>query len=97
MPPKVEAGGRPRSDSTPASFPELPVPQPVDTWSRGMHMQLTFEDCPADFNACAILIQAVKCTKGRTLDFLTEHYDQTTKGKLDPSLLTVPNWMIDAP
>lgn len=64
---------------------------------KGIGMRIEFIDFVPDPDCVVALIQAVKCTSGKTLTSLTDDYPSGGAGIRDENIWTADRWAIDAP
>jgi hypothetical protein len=64
---------------------------------KGIAMKIQFIDFVPEQDGLIALVQAIKCTKGDSLQRLTEDYPSGGMGKRNSGIWTGDNWAIDAP
>jgi hypothetical protein len=64
---------------------------------KGLAMEIQFTDFIPDPDGLVALVQAIKCTKGDSLQRLTEDYPSGGIGKRNVEVWTPEGWAIDAP
>ena len=76
---------------------EFIVDSQASPGDKGIGMKIGFIDFVPDPEGVVALIQAVKCTRGNTLNSLTEDFPSGGQGVRNENIWTADHWAIDAP
>ncbi|PTT91149.1 hypothetical protein DBR42_04450 [Pelomonas sp. HMWF004] len=76
---------------------EFVVKSEAQEGNKGISMHIEYFDFVPDPDGLVVLIQAVKCTKGKSLQALNSDYPSGGSGVRNDAIWTRDNWAIDAP